>query len=150
MREILFRGKRTDNGEWVEGYFCRKYFPELPHDRCVIQYKTECTKEWLPDYMVAEVIPETVGQFTGLTDDKDKKIFEGDIVKHFDNSEENYDIGEIYYDAKLLMWRRTTQGCFHKSLINSYKLSSDCIYEVIGNIHDNPELLKGGAENRKD
>lgn len=146
MREILFRGKRIDNGEWVEGYFCRKYFPELPHDRCVIQYKTEYTKEWRPDYMVAEVIPETVGQWTGLTDKNGKKIFEGDIVKHFDNSDENYDIGEIYYDTKLLMWRRTTQGSFHKTLINSYKLGSDCIYEVIGNIYDNPELLKGGVE----
>ena len=144
MRDILFRAK-TLSGKWVEGaYYKQELFYGDKEDAHIII----TSKETLDNDFALEryiVIPETIGQYTGLTDKNGKKIFEGDIVKHFDNSEKKkYDIGEIYYDTKLLMWRRTTQGSFHKSLINSYKLNSDCIYEVIGNIHDNPELRKGG------
>ena len=139
MREILFRGKRKDNGEWVEGYFCRKYFPELPHDRCVIQYKTEYTKEWRPDYMVAEVIPETVGQYTGLTDKNGKKIFDGDIIKHFNHFDEpdKYAVYQVEFDERTCKF----VGYLHKSWSAQLCKDLENHYEVIGNIHDNPELL---------
>lgn len=138
MREILFRGKRKDNGEWVEGYFCRRYFPELPHDRCVIQYKTESTKEWRPAYMVAEVIPKTVGQYTGLSDKNGKKIFEGDIVTN-----PKGDIGRVtwYEEHCAFMIYSITENKVYWLFDNDFSL-----IEIIGNIHDNPELLKGGVQ----
>ena len=140
MREILFRGKRKDNGEWVEGYLCKKYYQELPHDRPVIKYKTTGNEhKWTPDYMVAEIDPSTVGQYTGLTDKNDKKIFEGDIVSF---------AGDLdFIDGKFVV----VFDEFYRYMITAYKgnyllaRNNDDV-EVIGNIHDNPELLKGGAD----
>ena len=154
MREILFRGKRTDNGEWVEGRNIHIVKNESGKRMYIAQTDTPCgifeSEEHSGAFMsfpVFRVIPETVGQYTGLTDKNGKngkKIFEGDIVKHFDNSNDDYDIGEIYFDTDFVGWRRTTTHKFHnKTLISTYKINPTCIYEVIGNIHDNPELLKG-------
>ncbi len=131
MREILFRGKRIDNGEWVYGdlltqrYFENRYFI-LP--------------EWGEDEMyLFEVDYETVGQYTGLTDKNGTKIFEGDVVKFTDKLDGEL-IGEIFYDSEMLDWRvyvpilRTVYF-----LANSRK--GKC--EVIGNKWDNADLLEG-------
>ena len=132
MRKILFRGKRIDNGEWVEGYLllCDERVFILPWGVVGCWHF-----DWLKkgEYIFGkfiEVIPETIGQYTGLTDKNGKRIFEGDIVRANN--------GHI---SQVVFWH----GGFclycecHKN--HSDFIPTDII-EVIGNIHDNPELLK--------
>ena len=122
MREIEFRGKRIDNGKWVYGYLFKIW------EHCFILWGT--TND-MPNMI--EVIPETVGQFTGLIDKNGKKIYEGDIVRCWGGEQcqgyhefgEEITVNDMTYDAYYVgQW----DGCL-----------------VIGNINDNPELL-GGAE----
>lgn len=126
--EILFRGKRVGNGEWTEGLYsidtiCSKGdFYLAP----VIRKKTQ--KLFDTDW--DEVIPETVGRFTGLTDRNGVKIFEGDILEA-----ESGNRGYVMF----------INGAFMKSSNSKdmpFLIASD-VNAVIGNIHDNPELLKG-------
>lgn len=114
-REILFRGKRKDNGEWEYGdLWCN------PYGKRVV-----CIVSPINDQGTTggnEVIPETVGQFTGLYDKNGKRIFEGDIMRNAGNVVEFYS-GDfcINGDSPLSYWTGT---------------------EVIGNLYDNPELLE--------
>ena len=139
MREILFRGK-TEEGEWVQGYPIRIYeyggkvWEIVPFD----------TMNDINHF----VIPETVGQFTGLTDKNGKKIFEGDILA------ETW-WGELYAKNPILCKFHNGSFCFTKYRI--WDTANDCkrawvwkqrflkktlkYCEVIGNIHDNKELL---------
>ena len=73
MREILFRGKRVDNGEWVYGYYCHVGYAGSEKHYIVSTYATA--------FYVVEIVPETVGQYTDLNDKNDRKIFRGDIIK---------------------------------------------------------------------
>lgn len=130
MREILFRGK-TDKGEWVEGDFLNGGYDYKTAIRVKIYGGgIHCAE-------VIKVIPETVGQFTGLTDKNGKKIFEGDILEGLCG------LHEVYFDEDFV--------CFDwKNISGKQKESFSGFadeYEIIGKIHDNPELLKGGAEN---
>lgn len=149
-REILFRGKNADNGEWISGFYFQRQNP--------------LTKDGLPIYhgiadlppFGAEVIPETVGQFTGLTDNNrknKKKIFEGDIVKaYFNFNPTDFVIGKVIFEYGTFKIRVTgtkKKGEFSKFTddnIKAYAIENNFIdrgylLEVIGNIHDNPELL---------
>lgn len=138
MREILFRGKRIDNGEWVEGGICD--YDSGVSIFVVNHYDGTLYEPPYTDLDEIDVIPETVEQYTGLTDKNGKKIFEGDIVKfyeHYDNCSVYCDIGYIVYrdeNAKFLYYTPDS--------IVGYSIDSTCILEVIGNIHDNPELLE--------
>lgn len=131
MREILFRGKRTDNGEWVEGYYYKAKYcrtdDEL-RDYITIPYIEQCN---LPNshYIVK---PETVGQCIGLKDRNGINIFEGDIIL-LRSDEEPY---QVVFD----------ESCFHvydSSVCYIMNNFYDYEMEVIGNIYDNPELLGG-------
>ena len=129
MREILFRGKSTDNGEWVEG----TYFPPA---NTLISYKLELI-DGVVTFMDFCVIPETVGQFTGLTDKNGTKIFDGDILEFSDRLVTVFwhkNIG--CWDCDFLKFTNKENG---KEDMSPYcwKYSA----KVIGNIYDNPELL---------
>ena len=135
MREILFRGKRSDNGEWVEGV------PFFEENRCyIIEDLFICDEYACTGAVNSMVIPETVGQFTGLTDKNGKKIFEGDIIKSCEYGDVYFveycaDDGYPAFDVVPEM-NIECNGLSHLHIVEGI--------EVIGNIHDNPELLKGG------
>ena len=153
MREIIFRGKRKDNGEWVEGYYARKGVDKdtFKHFICVMTFNvngnTYSSMFYLTDI---EVIPETVGQYTGLTDKNGTKIFEGDILKIIDGKEiiiASVKFGDYNQPDKIL---KTHIG-FYFDIANLVSYRKDIGYwfgktfseiEVIGNVHDNPELLQ--------
>lgn len=123
MREILFRGKRKDNGKWV--------FGDLEHNG-------KNVPKWVNGN---EIVPETVGQFTGLTDKNGKKIFEGDIVKGdlglgYGDNENHIAYIEYQEDGMSFCLVEILEEDFGKCA----EISDDL--EVIGNIHDNPELLE--------
>ena len=132
MREILFRGKRIDNGEWVEGYFVNLWLMHYQKHQPIITDNNAVSYD---------VDPSTVGQYTGLCDKNGKKIFEGDIVKTDKFSEPNRQY-IIKYDLQF--------GAFiGQDRYNLYFVTFDDDsgeFEVIDNIHDNPELLKGFNE----
>ena len=129
MREILFRGKRVDNGEWIEGV-------AFPHDNGRVtmfrQHRMDGSLEG------KEVILETVGEYTNLTDKNGTKIFEGDIIKVL-LSGNPQPIGVVKYGVTGIcgFCVMTERG------YSNYVLDKSEYFEVIGNIHDNPELPKG-------
>ena len=143
MREILFRGKLQSNGEWSFGNL-----------NVSLRGTLIITPDETPIGKYGQVIPETVGQYTGLTDKNGKRIFEGDMIKPFDDEIDKMVVefhfgqfllclyGERGYMAEYGWEESGNYGCFEAEPLSSY---GDDI-EVIGNIHDNPELLKGGEE----
>ena len=150
MRKILFKGKRTDNGEWVCGW----YAPLVCNDKTVIPYiRNENGTD-------KEVVPETVGQYTGLTDKNGKKIFEGDIVRLCryafeweDKSNWKFEIGYIRFKNGCFIIDNiySSDGynelsCVYDEITCGGEYDSCVIFEVIGNKWDNSELLKGGEK----
>lgn len=142
MREILFRGKRVDNSGWVYGYFVNQYGANqiyLPND----------TDD--DGFDKRHITPETVGQYTGLTDKNGKKIFEGDIIElhTLDTNDRRRAVclyGEFREeeDELYLGWYihySGSDGTFDSSLVQENKELMN-LAEIIGNIHDNPELLE--------
>ena len=127
-REILFRGKRKDNGMWEYGNLS-------------MRDETGRSKYYIGQNMLGyEVLPETIGQYTGLTDKNGRKIFEGDILKAMGVDGEQiapvvFRKGFFVLDEKNAFIRLGV-GAFRKRQL-----------EVIGNIHDNPELVREVDEN---
>lgn len=135
-RENLYRGKRKDNGEWVEGSLLQLDFPRT-ETYIVDRFATiECDNIDGMEY----VIPETVGQFTGLTDKNGKKIFEGDIVEFTDKYTRKKGRAKIVFEA--FKWKYS--GCYYGGNLIVWLCICDksIEFEIIGNIHDNPELLE--------
>ena len=132
MREILFRGKRADNGEWVDGDHFRD--PDLETDEIIgYQYYTDEEGPQREPYC-HRVIPETVGQYTGIEDENGRQICEGNIV--WCEADEEY--GEVEWDkdtARFVVRFSTFIADFDN--LYGYEV------EIVGNAYDNPELIGG-------
>lgn len=123
MREILFRGKRIENGEWVYGSLVLWYDGSISIETGVY------------DAPMYAVDPATIGQFTGLTDKNGKRIFEGDILRQKKNGVYGFPFSVVFDDGGF-MWNENGRRDFlYQSICDT------C--EVIGNIHDNYEFLEG-------
>ena len=131
MREILFHGKRADNGEWVEGDVLQTRY-HSGHIEYQIMPQTPVSSAY-------PVLSETVGQYTGLTDKNGKRIFEGDIVECWSEGvkacgtvQQRIDGLWIIYPAwqKRIMWGLCPDN------------DGNTTVEIVGNIHDNPELME--------
>lgn len=137
MREILFRGKRFSNSEWVIGGIIKTFHPnyDCENEADFLSQKPNCYCICAnnKDYFVEQA---SIGQYTGLTDKNGKKIFEGDICQHRSYYSDNIVISVVTY----------TGGQFLALVDENSGFNLSDKLEVIGNIHDNPELLKGGAE----
>lgn len=132
MREILFRGKGVDTGEWVEGDLDRGLLANIDF---ISYFKT------IGERVSYEVIPETVGQYTGLKDKNGKMIFEGDIVIDKYSNETFGFVGVVIYNPTL------TQFQIYNDKQPGYVVNLGSRIQsvrVLGNIHDDSELLKGG------
>ena len=135
IREVIFRGKRADSGEWVEGDLLQTKY-HSGHIEYQIMPQTPVSSAY-------PVLSETVGQYTGLTDRNGKKIFEGDICrfKRFNDIH----VGEIVFNvttASFVMRYQSIVGAYGEKATQKMLLSVCDDIEVIGNIHDNPELLE--------
>lgn len=138
MRTIKFRGKRVDNGEWVYGNLTNSYTDSDPLNESSEITVNICIQEFPIDYNKSRltiVIPETVGQFTGLTDKNGKDIFEGDVLK-VSLFKKTFQV--VFAESE--KWGASFQHKSHNSIFYLTKYFTDTS-EVIGNIHDNPELL---------
>lgn len=141
MREILFRGKH--GGNWFEGNLV------MYNGKPVISRQVQDA----PGTVGYEVNPETVCQFTGLTDKNGNKIWENDIVKtHYVNAKKDKHIETVvFHNGRFCAFQRIGGGKWYSDLFDgsAHFLQDESVYmdeiEVIGNIFDNPELMEGGA-----
>lgn len=122
MKEILFRGKRKDNNEWVYGW----YAPLVCNDKAVIpSIKDSNGSDW-------RVEPETISQFTGLTDKNGKKIFEGDIIA------KGLELFEVRWNPEQVRW-----GIYSDNYeVAGFTKFSESYFVIVGNIYDDKGLLE--------
>ena len=150
MREIRFRGKRVDNGEWVEGYYIAAHYHWHKHGihKDWIVSAACANGGWFTIYGRYPVTADTVGQYTGLTDKNGKKIFEGDIVEYMDGGYKVNGVvrfglygsaGDTFsgHQGFYLDW--ADDGLLRKD-IGFWAIMRPLL--VIGNIHDPPELME--------
>lgn len=166
-REILFRAKSAQTGRWISGYYFedednksyigymskKRYIPDIRDLDIVEYYENNPTYNWV--FVKEEVISETVGEYTGLTDKNGTKIFDGDIL-HFGNK--NY---LVFWNGECFQWQMRIRkdgfsfpvysgqdtGCPVECITLSWVAAEIPILgtmstEIVGNIYDNPELIE--------
>ena len=126
MCEILFRGKRVDNGEWVKGFYVC-----IPDTHYIMTGKFDSLTNGIINSEAYKVDLNTIGRFTGLTDKNGRKIFEGDIVRYGQRGKVEYNSGSAQFTLN-----------FTNSTYEGFDKIPFCDCEVLGNIYDNPELLE--------
>ncbi len=155
MREILFRGKRIDNGKWiVGGYYsynnksyiviATRYIPDT-RDWDVADYYEE-NPVYKPTFI--EVIPETVGQYTGVNVGNEK-LFEGDIVECHEDYDDSWGFSKTSVVRAVVVWDEENFYWVFEIEKKYRQPFNDWTWDnsfINGNIHDNPELPKGGVE----
>ena len=136
MREILFKGKSAVTGEWVEGYF---YYPIISGNNIPCIIPCEELAKTLVNSKIYQIDPETVCQYTGLTDNNGKKIFEGEVVL----TDDMYN-REVRYPGVKYCVRMREGSWIAESSSKKWRFLAVAVrhgLEVIGNIFDNPDLL---------
>ena len=147
MREILFKAKRLDNGEWVEGYYCSKakttfcFKEDYEKNPISTHYYilVEAMTDWgLPNrFSLVEINPDTLCQYTGLSDKNSVKIWENDIIKAI---LDEYFPEDITYES--VAWHEASFYTYENNrpvdVLDKWDTEN---FEVCGNIFDNPELL---------
>ena len=133
----LFKAKRIDNGEWVQGYLVYDNRDKFYRIIMKIQYSTGTC---ISTDNATRVDASTICQCTGLKDKNGRVIWENDIVKHYndDAHPESYCTGTVLWDENYAEFYRTSK----EYGLSKPRINSDCIYEVVGNTFDNPELLE--------
>ena len=142
MREILFRGKRLQGGNWIEGYFFKSDInkKERNSGKATLIFTPDCdTFIMVPEcHNSFMVVSDTVGQYTGLKDKNGKRIFEGDVAKVLQGKDK--DIAYVGFENGAFMLYQKTGNIYERTLWSYWY--NDWDVEVIGNITDNPELLE--------
>ena len=133
MREIKFRGKRVDNGEWVYGYYFEG-FTGIPYILVLHDHILGMTEFY-------EVDPSTFGQYTGSKDKNGNEIYEGDIVLYGDKK------GVVIYHGCEFSLKITGEEYIQHGLLVEKSFRPFEVFEVIGNIYENPELFGESYEN---
>lgn len=136
MREILFRGKDSITKRWVYGALVQQQDDLLKEKAFIISYSNYQFGDF-SEAVMHEVDPETVGQYTGFVDKKGKKIFEGDIVSIYNSKAFLF---AVEWNNQYVL-KCTTNGV-SDNILNVIESPEDA--EVVGNIYDNPELIKDG------
>ena len=140
-REILFRGKSIGTGEWLYGNLFNYGLTAPTNVPCI----SVCVPaSWEEAYSLYAVHPDTIGQYTGLKDKNGKKIFEGDILEYIGKREDN--MNKVY--RRKVVFHEGMFALLSKDLQAYSALNYHCMkdgrsaWRVIGNIHDNPELIE--------
>lgn len=142
MREILFRGRKTDDEKWVYGFYVHLYCigKDMESHRIYKHFAATDCGDFYPDWY--EVDAATVGQYTGLLDKNGKRIFEGDICRNTKTGE----IVSVKWHGTMagFVWNKRKEDSNLSDFGELFRVYDK--YEVIGNIHDNPELLEADHE----
>ena len=152
MREILFRGKRLGDGEWVEGYLTYRYRYDQQAGKEILGSVMDVLQSTTVGKVTGKVIgsynvdTSTVGQYTGLKDKNGKRIFEGDVVEGHCHSAWSHDLQrcEVAYGRDGFEARHHVNCGEDGWRYYTYRVLFSKDVVVIGNIHDNPELVKDG------